>query len=105
MNDDYEEFTLENGLKVGLKRTPTETIYGCLRVFHGAVHEKPGEEGLAHFLEHSLMSGGTQKYSPDEVECLLTQLHDHNAGTTLDHTVFYADMLPEGLETFLDLYS
>ena len=63
-DQNYREFTLDNGLFVALQNTPTQTVSGRLRVFQGALHEQPGEEGLAHFLEHTIVNAGSRKYSP-----------------------------------------
>jgi len=44
-NVDYRTLTLDNGLKVYLMDRPCATVYGELRVFHGGLQEKLGEEG------------------------------------------------------------
>lgn len=66
-NKNYREYKLDNGLFVALQKTSTQTIAGRLRVKHGALNEKPGEEGIAHFLEHVLATGGSKKYSPADI--------------------------------------
>lgn len=101
----FREYTLDNGLKVGLQETPTETIAGRLRVFHGALGEKPGEEGLAHFLEHVLMSGGSRRFSPEEADEIKARFGEYNAYTRLDETLFPVDMLAEDVELYLDFIS
>ena len=60
LNGKFREYRLDNGLYVALQETPTKTIAGRLRVKYGSLHEREGEEGLAHFLEHTLMTGGTK---------------------------------------------
>jgi len=105
INGNYKIYNLDNGLNVALQKTPNKTISGVLKVDYGAVHEKKGEEGIAHFLEHALISGGTKKYSPKVAEKLIGQLGYFNAMTTLDKTSFISDMLPEDLESYINFIS
>jgi len=101
----YREFTLDNGLHVVLLSTATETISGNLRVYHGALHEREGEEGIAHLLEHGLMTGGTEKYDPEATHDIEQSFGQYNAFTGLDKTVFPVDILKEDLQLYLDLVS
>ncbi len=105
LNGNYREFTLDNGLVVALQNTPTQTISGRLRVFHGGLHERKGEEGLAHFLEHTIMSGGGRKYSPAEAEQIMSTFGAINAGTNYSATSFPISMLAQDLESYLDFIS
>ncbi len=105
LNGNYHEFTLENGLKVGLHTTSTQTVSGRLRVFHGSLHEKEGEEGLAHFLEHTVMVGGGRKYSSEQAEKLMNTFGNINAATNLVETRFMIEMIAEDLESYLDFIS
>ncbi len=105
LNGNYREFTLDNGLFVALQNTPTETIAGRLRVFHGGLHEQKGEEGLAHFVEHTIMAGGTEKYSPKDVETVRGTLGYLNACTSPSGTEFPVNMLAEDVELYLDFIS
>lgn len=105
INGNYREFTLDNGLFVALQNTPTETIAGRLRVFHGGLHEQKGEEGLAHFLEHTIMTGGTEKYSPKEVDTIRGTFGYLNAMTSPSQTEFPVNMLAEDLNLYLNFVS
>ncbi len=105
INKGYKEFTLDNGLFVALQNIPTQIISGRLRVHHGALHELPGEEGLAHFLEHTIMMGGSQKYSPKAVKQVMGTLGYLNASTSSSETTFPVDMLAEDVELYLDFIS
>ena len=104
MNNKYakEEYCLNNGLKIILQRTPTPRVFGRLRINHGGLHELPGEEGRAHFLEHALLNGGTQKYTPGEQELRRGRFGCSNATTNRIETTFEAGFLPEKLERYLD---
>jgi len=101
MNFDYEKFYLPNGLRVALLRTENSTVNSKLRVNYGAVHEMPGEEGLAHFLEHCIMTGGSTHFSIQQSDDVRSKLGHSNAKTSLGRTFLEADMLPRHLELWL----
>ncbi len=105
INGNYREFRLDNGLFVALQETPTQTVSGWLNVWHGALNEREGEEGIAHFLEHVLMAGGSQKYAPEKAQEIRGAFGGFNAFTSLDRTFFPVDMLTEDTELFLEYIS
>ncbi len=105
INGNYREFKLENGLFVALQETPTQTVSGRLRVWHGALNERKGEEGIAHFLEHTIVTGGSKKYKPAEVDEISGKFGSFNAFTSLDRTFFPVDMLSEDNQLFLEYIS
>ncbi|MBU0470880.1 MAG: insulinase family protein [Nanoarchaeota archaeon] len=105
INKNYREFRLDNGLFVALQETPTQTVSGRLRVWHGALNEQKGEEGLAHFLEHTLMSGGSQKYDPKRTDEIRGTFGAFNAFTGLERTFFPVDLLAEDSQLFLEYIS
>lgn len=105
INDNYREFKLSNGLHVALQETPTQTVSGRLKVWNGALNEKPGEEGLAHFLEHTLVTGGSQKYEPEEADKIRGVFGAFNASTGLNQTTFPVDMLAEDTALFIEYIS
>src|SRR3989338_11364605 len=104
-NGNYREFRLDNGLLVAFQETPTQTIAGRLRVWHGALNERPDEKGTAHFLEHTLMTGGSRKYAPEEADVISGKFVEFNALTELDKTLFPVDMLAEDAPLFLEYIS
>jgi insulysin len=56
--NNYEYFTLPNGLKVFLLQVPGETTFSCrMHVKVGHIYNPVNYEGLAHFLEHMLFMG------------------------------------------------
>ena len=93
-----------NGLRLAYARTPTDTIFASLKVFRGALHENQGEEGLAHFLEHMVMNGGTRKYTPREQDQIKGKLGFSNAFTSKLATQYIGGFNSEDLDDFLDLY-
>jgi predicted Zn-dependent peptidase len=105
MRDGYKEYRLDNGLHVALERTPTETISGRLTVNHGTVDEMHGEEGVAHFLEHVLVAGGAEGYSPAEMRKVTASLGKFNAGTSITETILDGGFLSKDLGVFLGAVS
>ncbi len=105
MLDRYQEYRLDNGLVVVLKNTPTETIAAKLRVHYGPIDEKAGEEGVAHFLEHCIAGGGSEKYNLKAADEVTGLFGYYNAFTDEGKTWFEANMLKEYLETWMDFIS
>ncbi len=101
----YKEFTLENGLVVALQNTPTKTIAAKLRVNYGSSHEREGEEGMAHFLEHCLVTGGSQKHDPLTADEIRGSFGYSNAYTNIGRTLFIGQILTEDLRNWLDYIS
>jgi len=100
-----KEYQLDNGLYVALQETPTKTVTGRLKILHGALNENPGEEGLAHYLEHTFMTGGSQKYTPEQVDEIRSTFGSFNAGTGLDTTTFPVGMMPAHTSLYLEFVS
>ncbi len=105
VNGKYKEYRLNNGLVVALQNTPTRTISGRLRVNIGSYHEKEGEEGLAHLLEHCVVMGGSKKYTPQQGDEIVDSLGYTNASTGIDKTFFKGEMLNEDVSIWLDYIS
>jgi len=100
----YKQYKLDNGLVVALQNTPTETIAGRLNVWHGALNEMEGEEGLVHFVEHVILDG-SRKYSFEQALRIIDSFGFFNAETQLDKTIFPVDLLSEDIELYLDFIS
>src|SRR3989344_4341028 len=105
INGGYKEYKLINGLVVALQNTPTQTVVTKLRVNYGSSHEKEGEEGLAHFLEHCLVTGGSQKYDPISADKINGSFGYSNAFTNIGRTFFEGQMLAEDLGKWLEYIS
>jgi len=102
INGGYREYKLDNGLKVALQNTPTQTVSGKLRVNQGTYHENQGEEGMAHFLEHCLVTGGSKKYDPFVADNIRNSFGSTNAFTNIGRTFFVGEMLSEDVGNWLD---
>ena len=105
INGGYKEYKLDNGLVVALQNTPTQTVASKLRVNYGSSHERQGEEGLAHYLEHCLVTGGSAKYDPVQADEIKGSFGFSNAFTNIGRTFFVGQMLSEDLKSWMDYTS
>ncbi len=104
-DDGFEKYSLENGLVVAKQRIPSGLINAELRANYGACNEKEGEEGLAHYLEHCLVTAGTEKHSSSDLERIIPSLGYYNAQTNIGRISFLGRFLPEDFENWLSLVS
>jgi zinc protease len=99
-----ETFTLENGLQVVVipnHRAPVVTHMIWYKF--GAADEKPGESGVAHFLEHLLFKG-TAKVPDGQLSLTVKKLGGNdNAFTTHDYTAFYQSIARAHLEKVMEM--
>lgn len=105
INGGYRQYELDNRLVVALQNTPTQTIAANLRVNYGSSHERDGEEGMAHFLEHCLVTGGCKKYNPFQADEIRASFGSFNAYTGIGRTFIVGQMLEEDFESWLDYVS
>jgi zinc protease len=109
---DYTLGELPNGMRYLIlpNQTPPRQVAIRLLIDAGAMQERPGEEGVAHFLEH-LAFRGTTNYPDGEVQRVLEGIGlqmaaDMNASTGPDTTTFMIDLPrnnPESLQIGLDV--
>lgn len=107
LNANYTEFTLDNGFGVALQKTPTQTIFAELNVNYGALHEKPGQNGYAHLTEHTIIKGGGNSFTPEQVQKFNGKTVRYmDGGTGLAKTYFLFDMLGENVnDELFDFFS
>ncbi|MEZ0260980.1 MAG: M16 family metallopeptidase [Alphaproteobacteria bacterium] len=99
-----ETFTLENGMQVVVipnHRAPVVTHMVWYKF--GAADEKPGESGVAHFLEHLLFKG-TPKVPDGQLSLTVKKLGGNdNAFTTHDYTAYYQSIARAHLEKVMEM--
>lgn len=99
----YEIFTLKNGIRILFKPSISPISHCCLIINAGARDEKPGEPGLAHFIEHLLFKGTSKRNTNQILNRLEIVGADLNAYTTKEYTCLHASFLNEYLERSIDL--
>ena len=99
----YNTYTLSNGLRVIHLPSASPVVYCGYEIAAGTRDEEPGEEGLAHFVEHVTFKGTARRRSMQILNTLERVGGDLNAFTQKEDTVYYAAILKEHLPKAVDL--
>lgn len=99
----YNTYTLANGLRVIHLPSDSSVVYCGYQLRVGTRDEAPGEEGLAHFCEHTTFKGTARRRSWHVLNCLESVGGDLNAFTNKEDTVYYAAILKEHVGRAVDL--
>ena len=99
----YNTYTLSNGLRVIHLPSASPVVYCGYEIAAGTRNEEPGEEGLAHFVEHVTFKGTERRRSMQILNTLERVGGDLNAFTQKEDTVYYAAILKEHLPKAVDL--
>lgn len=94
-----EHYTLDNGLEIVVipnHRAPVITHMMWYKV--GSGDEKPGESGLAHFLEHLMFKGSLGFKSGEFSKTIKALGGQDNAFTSRDYTAYYQSVAAKHLE-------
>jgi zinc protease len=96
--------TLPNGLRYAVRRNalPAGQVSIRIRIDAGSLHERDGEQGWAHFLEHMVFRG-TENYPDRRAREIWQQLgasfgSDSNAHTEATQTVYMLNLPHAGRE-------
>lgn len=101
----YEYHTLPNGIKIILSHTQSRVIYSGVYINVGSRDEQGRDEGMAHFIEHSLFKGTEHRrayHIQNRIDGVGGEL---NAFTTKEETCIYASSLSSHLERCLELFA
>lgn len=99
---DYEEYTLDNGLKVVLHEDHSDPIVAQAITFHvGSAREKEGRTGFAHFFEHMLFQRSENLPRNAFFTKIADMGGDFNGGTSNDYTIYYECVPRNALEKIL----
>ena len=101
----YEYHTLSNGIRIILSRTASRVVYSGVYINVGSRDEQGNDEGMAHFIEHSLFKGTTHRRAYHILNRIDGVGGELNAFTTKEETCVYASSLPEHLGRCLELFS
>lgn len=101
----FHEFTLPNGIGAIYQQKRSTVAHLALAIRAGSRDEAPQQQGLAHFIEHNLFKGTTNR----KAYHILSRLDDVggelNAYTTKEETLIHASFLRSDLRRALDLVS
>ena len=103
--EQYNIATLPNGIRLLHKRKPGEIAHLVLVVGTGSRDELESQNGMAHFIEHTVFKG-TQNRKPYHIlSCLDNVGGDLNAFTTKEETCLQASFLKTYYKRAMDLLS
>ncbi len=102
----HEIISLPNGVRIIYEHTSSVRSAAVgIFVGVGSRHEKPMENGSAHFIEHMLFKR-TKNHSAAELAYIMDGIGGQiNAYTTREQTCFYAKVLDTHLNTAIELLS
>ena len=101
----YEYHTLPNGIRIILSHTPSRVVYSGIYIGVGSRHESGVDEGIAHFIEHSLFKGTTHRRAHHILSRIDGIGGELNAFTTKEETCIYTTSLAEHLPRCLELFA
>lgn len=101
----YLYHTLPNGLRIVFRQTSSAVAYSGVYINVGSRNERGPEEGVAHFIEHSIFKGTTHRRAYHILNRIDGVGGELNAFTTKEETCIYASSLAEHLPRCLELFS
>lgn len=99
----YITSVLPNGLRTIHLPADSPVVYLGYQIAAGSRNEQPGEEGLAHFCEHTTFKGTKRRSAWNILNCLESVGGSLNAYTTKEGTVFYAAIPADYVRRAVDL--
>ena len=105
LENKYTESVLPNGIKLIHKEKKGEIAHLVLMVETGTRDEMAHENGLAHFVEHTIFKGTKNRKAYHILSCLDNVGGDLNAFTTKEETCIQATFLKQHYKRTLDLFA
>lgn len=101
----YYESVLPNGIRLIHKEKKSEIAHLILMVETGTRDELAHQNGLAHFVEHTIFKGTQNRKAYHILSCLDNVGGDLNAFTTKEETCIQASFLKQHYGRALDLFA
>ena len=105
MENKYNHAVLSNGIRIYHKEKHGEIAHLVLMVETGTRDELAHENGLAHFVEHTIFKGTQNRKAYHILSCLDNVGGDLNAFTTKEETCIQATFLKQHYKRSLDLFA
>ena len=105
LENKYTESVLPNGIRLIHKEKKGEIAHLVLMVETGTRDELAHENGLAHFVEHTIFKGTVRRKAYHILSCLDNVGGDLNAFTTKEETCIQATFLKQHYQRSLDLFA
>ena len=101
----FSEAVLPNGIRLIHKEKKGEIAHLVLMVETGTRDEQAHENGMAHFVEHTIFKGTQNRKAYHILSCLDNVGGDLNAFTTKEETCIQATFLKQHYKRSLDLFA
>lgn len=101
----YNESVLPNGIRLIHKQKNGEIAHLVLMVNTGSRDEEDHENGMAHFIEHTIFKGTENRKAYHILSCLDNVGGDLNAYTTKEETCLQASFLKQHYKRTFDLFA
>ncbi len=105
LENKFTEAVLPNGIRLIHKEKQSEIAHLVLMVETGTRDELPHQNGLAHFVEHTIFKGTQNRKAYHILSCLDNVGGDLNAFTTKEETCIQATFLKQHYQRSLDLFA
>lgn len=101
----YQYHTLPNGIKIIFRQNSSAVTHSGVYINIGSRDETGTNEGMAHFIEHSIFKGTEHRRSYHILNRIDGVGGELNAFTTKEETCIYASSLSIHLERCLELFA
>ena len=101
----YQYHTLNNGIRIVFKQNNSAVTHSGVYINIGSRDEKGSDEGMAHFIEHSIFKGTEHRRAYHILNRIDGVGGELNAFTTKEETCIYASSLSVHLERCLELFA
>lgn len=101
----YQYHTLNNGIRVVFRQNNSTVTHSGVYINVGSRDERGRDEGMAHFIEHTVFKGTEHRRSYHILNRIDGVGGELNAFTTKEETCIYASSLTIHLERCLELFS
>ena len=105
LENKYNQSVLPNGIRLIHKEKKGEIAHLVLMVETGTRDELAHQNGLAHFVEHTIFKGTSRRKAYHILSCLDNVGGDLNAFTTKEETCIQATFLKQHYQRSLDLFA
>ncbi len=101
----YQQYTFKNGIRVVHRQTNSLVSHCGVIINAGSRDENENEQGIAHFIEHTIFKGTRRRKSYQILSHMENVGGEINAFTTKEETCIYASFLNQFLERAVDIIS
>lgn len=102
---EYQRHTLSNGIRIIHKPVKNQVAHCGVIINTGSRDEMENEQGIAHFIEHTIFKGTTKRKAFHILSRLENVGGELNAYTTKEETCIYASFLSPYYERSLELFA